>query len=522
MKTLLPFFLFLGLCLSLSAQQLQLTDIRAEQYNGLKGIQNTATQQTLGFYTFFVKDRVGGGKSNAVLRLYDLRQKLISESKVTLSTYSEVSSVAANEKGFLFAFKDTRSKRLTLISIDVSGAVVASKELKVEQVYQTEISILSAGQGGFYTARTIKEKTVGYRLEKVDITPTILWEKQVLPEKGYIGFFAATSDGERLLVTQAKAPAFLSKQVLGQLICFADVDGKELFIHDLHMGDKTVIPTNFLIDKSKNIVAVGMYMEGQHWWNLSRFDGIFFLKLSSDGEMLAYETTPWKGGLQTSIAEASGMNATLDNNVEVFFEDIIEEEGGYKIISEAFRDSRHIGGRVVAIRKSTSGKGHVLGFDGGPNSVAKKCEIANIVVFSMDKHGKLTGITPISKAPTEITLLEPYAGYGGITLAKAIKKDGYFDYYFTTRHPKTGEAILVTRKLGERPALLLHLLGTDGEIDSFTLDLNQMPGIETHLRIGTLAAQNGELLVFWHDKYEKKILLFLIGMEFNSLFSRSQ
>lgn len=515
-KTLTMLFV-LGLFFSAWAQEVQITDVRKKEFKGVKAILNKTTKKPEGYYTFYVSEKVGGGMVNFTLELYDTDLNLIKKTPITISKHSQISSSAFNGEGFMFAFADIQRRKLTFATIDNEGNIIKQQEIKAEKTYTTDADVFPAQNAGFYVVRPIKEKKIGYKIEKVDHNLNVLWEQRMVPDKGYIGVEAIESANDRLIVTQMKGAALLSKKMIGQIVCFDDKSGDKLFTHDLYDGAVTGVPSAFLIDKDKNVIAGGMYFDGEKW-DHTNSDGIFFLKLSPSGKKLAFETAAWKDGIQKFL-KASTTGFAISSKPKVFFEDIIETPEGYKVISETFRKNMAVAGSSVALLKRISGSGHVLGWDDDNGS--STFEIMDLMLFNFSKEGKLSGMTHIPKTHTKITLLSPFANMGGITLSRVVREYGYFDYSFSISHPVTGHPVIVSRNLDKRPVISMHMIGENNSLATKSIALDRMPGTVTDARVGALPGTNGRMCVYFYDKKEQTITLYLQDMDLTKTFSKN-
>lgn len=519
MRKTLTILLVLGLFINAWAQEVKITDVRKKEFKGVKAILNKTTHKPEGYFTFYVSEKIGKGMVNFTLELYDTDLNLVKQTPITITKNSEVTSSVFNGEAFMFAFADISKRKLSFATIDKEGNIIAQKEVKADKYFTTDAEVYPAQKGGFYVVRPIKEKKYGYKIEKVDHDLATIWEERMVPDKGYIAVEAIESANDRLIVTQMKGASRLSKKMIGQIVCFDDKKGEKLFIHDLYNGSVTGVPTAFLIDKDKNVIAGGMYFDGEKWDNTNS-DGIFFLKLSATGKQLVFETTAWKDGIQKFLKASSNSGFALGSKPKVFFEDIIEVDGGYKVISETYRKNLAVAGRTIAMAKLITGDGHVIGRD-EDNVKPMTFEIMDLMLFNFSDAGKLTGMTHIPKQHTKITLLYPYANYGGLALSRVVKEFGYFDYSFATVHPLTNDPIIVSRNLEKRPFISIHMLGDNNAFTTKTITMDRMPGTVTDARVGALPGTHGRMCLYFYDKKEKTITLYLQDMELNKNFSRN-
>lgn len=518
-KSIVWLLLFFASLTTAFAQEIKIEDVRKNEFKGVKAILNKNTNQPAGYYTFYVSEKVGGGMVEFVLELFDTRLNRINKTPITITKRSVVSSSVYNGDSFFFAFADMRKKSITFVTIDDKGNVIKRKEVESDKHHTTEAEVYPDPAQGFFVIRPIKEKKYGYSIEKLDKELNTLWEKKMVPAKGYIGVESIESVGNRLIVTQIAGPNRVSKKMVGQIMCFNNSDGNQLFQYDLYDGEATAMPTAFLLDAENNLVSGGMYFKGIKWDNVNS-DGIFFLKLSADGKKLAYTKTAWKDGIQ-SFLKASTTGFAVGSKPKIFFEDIVETAYGYRVIGETFRKNIAVGGGLRAMVKTFT-DGHVLGSNStNDDSQPMTFEIMDLMLFNFSLEGKLAGMTHIPKPHTKITLLDPYNGYGGLALSRVVKEFGYFDYSFSLPQPMNGNLIIVSRILSKTPKIGIYSIDDiNNKVTTKELTLERMPGYVTDARVGALPSSDDKVCIYFYDKKEKTITLYLEDMELNKIFSK--
>ncbi|EMR01667.1 DUF6770 family protein [Cesiribacter andamanensis] len=496
------------------AQEVKIEDVRRNEFKGVRAIMNKATNEPAGYYTFYVSEKVGGGMVEFVLELFDTQLNRINRTPITITKRSVVSSSVFNGDAFFFAFADMSKKSMAFVTIDTKGNIIKRRDIEADKRHTTEAEVFPDQNKGFFVIRPIKEKKYGYSIEKLDKELNVLWEKKMVPEKGYIGVEAIESAGNRLIVTQIAGPNRLSKKMLGQILCFNNSDGNLIFSHELFDGVATAMPTAFMVDAENNLVSGGMYFEGEKWDNVNS-DGIFFLKLSADGKQLAYSKTDWNDGIKKFL-KASTTGFALGSQPKIFFEDIVETSYGYRVIGETFRKNIQLMANPMKMFD-----GHVLGARNSNNSQAMTFEIMDLMLFNFNLEGKLSGMTHIPKPHTKITLLDPYNGYGGLQLSRIVKEFGYFDYSFSVSQPLNGNLIIVSRILEKHPKIGMYSVDDiNNKVETKELILDRMPGYVTDARVGALPSTNGKMCIFFYDKKEKTITLYLEDMDLSKTFSR--
>lgn len=321
-----------------NAQRAEIRDVRKREFRGVHAIVNKQTQETQGYYTFYVNEKLGGGMVNFVITIFDVNLKLVKQTPITITKRSVVDGSEFDGNDFLFIFNDIAKKKLTYVTVDDKGSIIKTKGIEEKKFAATTADVYPSNNNGFYIVKPIKEKKWGYSVAKVDRDIKTLWEKRFVPTKGIVTVEAIESGSDRIIVIQLTKPTISSKKGKGEIVCMDDKTGKILYKYPLFDGEFTAIPSAFLIDRKGNIVTAGMYFKGERMRSVNS-DGLFFLKLSPEGKKIEYNKVDWDAGIQ-QLLKATSSKISIGSKPKVFFHDIVQsEDGGYQIIAETFRKS---------------------------------------------------------------------------------------------------------------------------------------------------------------------------------------
>ncbi len=487
------------------SQSAEITNVRKREFRGVYPIINSTTNEAQGYYTFYVNEKVGDGKINFIIAIYDIEMKLIKQTPITITKYSNVDGSEFNGKDFIFVFNDYQKKTLTYVTVDLQGNIIKTVGIKEEKRYAATADVYSAVDG-FFIVKPFKEKKWGYSIEKVDRNLASIWEKRYTVEKGMVGVEAIESGEDRLIIIQVTKPSLMSAKAQAELLCLSSDKGDELYKYPLYDGTATCMPTAFLIDKNKNVVTGGMYFDGEKW-DAANSDGIFFLKLSPKGEKISATKTDWEEGIQKFIKEGTKKTFTISSKPKVLFHEIVEGlDGNYQVIGETFKKSM----QLVSLQIKDAITGRFIGNigDNDNNSKPVTFEVLDFIIFNFMSDGKIANMTMIEKEHTKISCYPPFNGMGGLALALTIKKFGFFNFGFVTKLPESDKPLLISANFADK----------DPYIGVNTIDMekvsvfHQIPITKKTIRgggVGVMKSKPGYLGVYLFDKKEETILMYL-------------
>jgi hypothetical protein len=504
-RIVLLIVVFCSLSSYIFSQSAEITNVRKREFRGVYPILNSTTNEAQGYYTFYVNEKVGGGKINFIIAIYDLEMNLIKQTPITITKSSNVDGSEFNGKDFMFVFNDVAKKTLTYVTVDSKGDIIKTVGIKEEKRYAATADVYSASDG-FFIVKPVKEKKWGYSIEKFDRELNSLWEKIFTVDKGMVGVEAIESGDDRLVIVQVTKPSLLSAKATAEIVCLSESTGDEIYTYPLYDGTATCMPTAFLIDKNKNVVTGGMYFDGEKW-DAANSDGVFFLKLSPKGEKIAATKTDWDNGIQKFIKDGTKKTFTISSKPKVLFHEIVEgTDGNYQVIGETFKKSM----QLVSSSLKDAITGRFIGDLSGNNNNSKPVtfEVLDFVIFNFMSTGKIANMSLIEKDHTKISCYPPYNGIGGLSLALAVKKFGFFNFGFTTKLPNSDQPLMISANFAEKePYIGINTI----EMGKETV-FHQIPITKKTLRggsVGVMKSKPGYLGIYLYDKKEESILMYL-------------
>ena len=133
-------------------------------------------------------------------------------------------------------------------------------------------------------------------------------------------------------------------------------------------------------------------------------------------------------------------------------------------------------------------------------------EVMDFIIFNFDNKGTMSNVNIIEKEHTKVSCYYPYQGYGGLALAKAVAKFGFFNYAFMMKMPNSEQEFLVSSNFSKNPYIGFNTIdaGKESVLKSIPVDKKTIRGGG----IGVMPAQPGNVAVYIFDKKEETVLLY--------------
>nr|NQU91329.1 hypothetical protein [Bacteroidota bacterium] len=453
MKTNLFFVLFVLSPFFLYSQEIEYKKIQGVEkkgFKGLKSIVDKTTDKVFGHYTYYRQN------DSLAIDFLDVDLNVFKHEKIEISKNVEIDEGIYNGESFLFLV--SADGKANAYTYNLKGERILNKELEYSGT--ESISVFPSNDEDCYyiVLPKYEKRNYGYNVQKVDSRFNVKWEKEYIPEKGYISVEAAQSGNGRFILIQRTSPKLYSKVAYAELVCFDDINGDLLFKTPLYDDEITAVPSQILIDDEQNIIGAGEFFEGVKARNV-KSEGIFVSKLSPSGETIKYNKHTWEEGIQSQLRKTR-TTTTVSGKNKVYFHKLKQnEEGGYQLIGEIFSASK--GGAAVGVTANLPG---VFGMAGGTQNSknyiaattsgryigkAKSSQAASsittqdFIIIELDSDLELEEVRKIEKEYTKIYIFPPFTFVGGLKLAKIIESYGFFDFSFTTEVAGTDEQIVV-------------------------------------------------------------------------------
>jgi hypothetical protein len=428
------------------AQIVEFNDISRRDFNGVFAIRDQKENVT-GYYTYYEQEREDKG-----MRLYEFvftDKNLGNVKKYSLSIHknAEINNVVFNDKYLLISYDDIKNKKIVFTTISTAGEKIGYQEYEVAKRKNVEGDFYPSQGDGFYLVKpNIVKGRTGYILQKYDNTLQEVWTQEVMPDmQGKVQYLSVEDilvANDRLIIAQNTGLSVSKYRC--NIIGHDAKSGTKVFDYETYDGESTPVFNTMRIEDNGDILISGTY-ENNEYISQINFDGVFILKLSTEGKKQMFTKVSYKEKIQEVLKTATRSNG-IGSKEKFFLEDVIHEGNFYYIIGETFKknyQASNMGGAfklVQDIKDVASGKW--IGWDNG--SAAMTFEIMDYMIVRFDEQGKYMETKPLIKEKyNKISVYAPYNGFGGLRLARVMRQLGWFDYGFISKNPEDGRNIII-------------------------------------------------------------------------------
>jgi hypothetical protein len=460
------------------------------------------------------------------MRLYEFAftdKNLGSVKKYSLSIHrsAEINNVVFNDKYLLISYDDIKNKKIVFTTINTDGQKIGSQEYEVAKRRNVEGDFYPSQGDGFYLVKpnTVKGRT-GYILQKYDNNLKELWTQEVMPDpKGKVEYLSVEDilvSGERLIIAQNTGVSIAKYRL--NIVGHDSRSGTKVFDYETYDGEATPVFNTMRIEDNGDLLVSGTYENNDYIGDVN-FDGVFILKLSTEGKKQLFTKVSYKEKIQQVLKATSRSNG-IGSKDKFFLEDVIHENGSYYIVGETFRknyQASNLGGAfklVQNIKDVASGKW--IGYDNG--TAAMTFEIMDYMVVRFDEQGNYMETKPLMKEKyNKISVYAPYNGFGGLRLARIMRYSGWFDYGFVSKNPLDGKNILIcSDQSDKKPDVYFYEL--DNQFKKSTLNLRQRAQVmlDDDARVNyfrVLRNENDKVAVVYYQRKVKKASLTLENLK---------
>lgn len=437
LKSGLVILFYLMLSQTGSAQSIELKGVDKQGFKGLQSMNGN------GYYVQCFEGRVGKGKeTKRIFNIYMLTNGL--ENKVTIKLElllgDEIEDAAYNNGTFMLVYGNRYKNYRVLKTYDANGAELSTKRLEdiPYRLFAKPASIIPIGTSDFLLLNYVKEKKVGYSLERYSPKLESLFAVTETPEKQKLFPVDVQVVGNRIFVLE-----FLSRGY---------GDDFQYFVHayDVANGQSTgkslLASTDgkafgyatFIRPDGKGGVLTGGMFFDEPETRKANSDGFFAARVTADGQLTFTQVT-WKS-VQDQVKDQS--TSTLwGGKTKTFVHDIVPVAGGLQVIGQNYRR----GDAQLAGEKGGSLMGNLnkASSFGGSSADAQPYEeaftAAEFVLFGFDDALNFTGVKKIDK-PNSIYIVKksqnesekpPVGIEKGLNLANILNNKGMLPYRFT-------------------------------------------------------------------------------------------
>lgn len=476
LKGLLLFLLLGTFCSNLNSQSIELKNVTKDGFKGLCPLDDK------GYYIQFLEGMTGKGKNaKSVIHLYmmDNDLKVTSDFNIELGINEKLEDVAFNGNNFMMIISSVKEKTRTIKVLDNHGKEVAVKVNKdvPARLLSKPSAIYPLKSNDFLVINYIKEKKIGYNIERYTDKLDLKYSTEEIPDKKKLYPVDFTLSGDKLYVLEY-VDADMSDYFEYHLASFDINTGALSSKKQLKSSDDKSFGFATFIQPTKDggVATGGMYFNSSKTQEANS-DGFFAAKMSSDGN-LNYTYVDWKTVAET--VKDKNTNTMWGGKTKTFMHDLfINEDGSFTLVGENYRK----GDANLAGEKSKSGFGmaskalSVAGATDAPTETA--LTVSEFVLMDFDASNKFLGIRKIDK-PNSVTVVKPttdqtdqvYAGQmRGLNLANIINNNGYFPYKFVAQSTSANYLVYWQRYDPIQKELLYFTPANSTSMDSVSMDV---------------------------------------------------
>lgn len=421
-----------------NAQKLELSNVTRQGFKGLQSMDN-------GYYVQFIEGTKGyGKKAKTTLHLYVITNDLAVSTDfiMELQGTERIEDVAYNGDNFMIIYSSRQAKTRTFKVVDKKGTEVAVK--KLEDVNARLLSkpavIQPVGASDFIVINYVKEKKVGYSIERYNNKLEQAYSQPQIPDKKKLYPVDSKLAGDRLFVLEY-LDADNTDYFEYHLAAFDINSGAQLHKKYLTSADekKFGFATFLRTTADGNILTGGMYFDNPRVQKTNS-DGFFAARMDNSGN-LKFTGVDW-GTVEKTLKEGNSTVGIWGGKTKTFMHDLtVNDDGSFTLIGENYRR----GDADLAGNKS-KGIGIAMKVAGGSDDEAEEAvTVSEFALMDFDADGNFKAARKIDK-PNAVTIVKntedpndvPYIGQRkGLNLTNILNNNGYMPYRFTVKQGAT-------------------------------------------------------------------------------------
>jgi len=460
------------------SQSIELKGITKDGFKGLKRLDES------GYYVQYVEMVVQGKKALPQVHLYILDNdlKVTTDFVVPIGRGETIEDVSFNGENFMFIASSSAFATRRFAMVDKNGSEIASKKFeKVKRRLLTKPAvILPVGESDFIVINYIKEKKIGYSVDRYDSSLELKYASEQIPEKKKLYPVDYFVSGNQVYILEFVTPD-LSDYFEYHIAAFNIEDGSQKFKQRLKSpeSDASGYATFIAPGKDGSVIAGGMYFNGNRT-KASNSDGFFASVISSEGDA-KFSFTDWKD--VKDMLKDKTTAALWGGKTKTFMHDIsINGDGSFTLIGENYRR----GDADLAGEKSKKGLAVAGKLMGGGDEKEEAVTVSDYTLMDFTSSGEFSGIRKLDEPPS-VTVIktttdkedQPYVGQRkGLNLANILNNNGYFPYRFVAGEGDNKYLVSVVKYEPQVKELLYFT-----KLKSATLDTTSMEITSSELKV---------------------------------------
>ena len=395
--------------------ELSLNGIPYNDFKGLTPIDNK------GYYTFYFGENAENNSKIYVYHQLDLNMNTTGRSVITVPGTSYFVGNVKNGENNLIIFKDYFKHQWLFYELDSKGIFKAKSFVQIDTTirqYETGGVMIGSAASGFYIIQPIwdrDEYSYGYEVIRFNNQREYKWSvRYLMGARETVQLASVDVANGFFAILHTQRPYNNYSKFTNKIVVLDDNNGKYKFDYNLFDGEDSGFPESIKITSDNSVVTSGMYFKGNRF-DAQNSDGIYFLKLKSDGTKIAYTKTSWKQ-IEESLKATTETDFLVSGKMKVFIEDMVSmPDGSFKIIGELYKKS-----------VATTGVGYFLGDDMADRAFS----IYDFIVFNY-QNGALSSVYRIPKKEQNIKIPQSTSYMQGLSLSYLMRQYNVFSYLKT-------------------------------------------------------------------------------------------
>jgi len=422
---------------SLSSQSILLENVTRQGFKGLRKMNDD------GYYVQCIESTKGKGKNaKNLLHLYALNNdlKVTTDFTIELSTTEKVEDVAFNNDRFMIISSSVAEKKRTFKIVDKAGIEMAKKDFeKVNARLFAKPAVIIPTESDFLVINYVREKKVGYSVERFNSGLEEVFSKIVIPEKKKLYPVDYAISGDKLYVLEYH-DADMNDTFEYTIASYNISNGEGTEPISLVSSDSKAYGFATFIKPAKEggVVTGGMYFNGPRTQE-SNSDGFFAAVIRPD-KSLQFSYVDWKDA--TAKLKDQSTAAFWGGKTKTFMHDLtVNSNGSITLIGENYRrgDADLAGGKSKSALGLASKVGKVTGQVDDDGEIALTA--SEFTLMDFDANGNFIGIRKVDK-PNAVTIVKnttdpndpPFVGQRkGLNLANILNNNGFMPYRFVAQ-----------------------------------------------------------------------------------------
>ncbi len=400
-------------------------------------------ESLVGYYMFSKIENTGGGMASFKIEIFD--ENLKSKKTIKIEKRKTAQLVEMNYNGKAFFIMMTNKKGIDMMTYDKDGKKLGEinikkvskwERMRIQQALLSEegsaTSVYSASDEGFIRQALVKNKKIGFVIERYDNKLKLIWSYG--SEKTSKRVEAADimySSGNYVAVLKEDKKKLISRDIDVHFVLLNADKGTKVFELQLKdLADLSLLGCDVDEEKNQIILNGEHYAKGKKIYN-SKSEGIYLKMLDMKGKEIKMQKLTWKKDLVSLNVIDEDKGKSRENMRFYIHKVVIADNGNTYVIAEQYK--KVLSASAIGLKLANAALG-----GGNTNLSSFSIKMFNMVYMVFDNEFKLIEKEVVKKKFSEVWLDKSQEYTSATVLAHYLKANGYFDYQFTTVNKEKG------------------------------------------------------------------------------------